>query len=129
MSHKYEVTLDDETQKAVKKMAERGVGKGRGERTPVTIGEMCSALVRTGAFRRIAANKWAKAHPAKPAKKVASKKQASKKPAAKKSPAKASKKPAKVSKPKAAKKAPAPAPAAQSEGMKPSLPAAGGVLD
>jgi hypothetical protein len=125
MSHKYEVILDDETYKAVKKMAERGIRRGKGEAKPVTIGEMCASLVHTGAFRRIAANKWAKAHPAKKTKKPARKAKS-----AKKSPAKGSKKPARVRKPKAAKAKPAPAPVANGEAMKPSLPAqAGGVLD
>ena len=128
---KIEVHISEEDYAVVKKMAEKGIGRGRAERKPVTVAEMCAALIHTGAFRRIAANKWAKAHAGdKPKKPKAAKKSASKKPAAKKSPAKAAKKPAPARKPKAAKKSPAPAPAAQGEPMKPSLPAqTGGVLD
>lgn len=125
MSHKYEVILDDETYKAVKKMAERGIRRGKGEAKPVTIGEMCASLVHTGAFRRIAANKWAKAHPAK----KSTKKPARKAKTTKKSPAKGSKKPARVRKPGAPKKVTPALVASNGEAMKPSLPAQTGVLD
>jgi hypothetical protein len=125
------VKLDEETYAAVKKMADRGIGKGRGERKAVTIAEMCAALVHTGVFRRIAANKWAKAHPApKAAKKPAKEKSPKKKASAKKSVKKGSKKPARASKPKAAKKETAPPAGTNSAAPAPSTPpAGGGVLD
>lgn len=69
MSHKtVEVKIDEEVYALVKKASEAGRhGK------PCTIPEMASDLVTTGIYRRIAANKWAKAHAApkvKRAKKV-----------------------------------------------------------
>lgn len=108
--------LDEDTYKVVKRMSEAGIGKGRAPRQSVTIAEMCSALVHTGAFRRIAANKWAKEHtpakgkksPAKKAAKKASRKAAPKKSAPRKA-RKAAKKPAPAKAPEAA---PVAAPAA-----------------
>lgn len=57
---KIEVRIDEETLAAVKKLA------GEGEKTVI---DMASELVRTGAFRRMAANKWARANKRTTAKK------------------------------------------------------------
>jgi hypothetical protein len=97
--------LDEETYKLVKKLAEQGRRKGRADPEHVTIAEMCSDLVHTGAFRRVAANKWAKAHPKKATGKKTARKPAKKAKAKKAAPRKAVKKAApKAQKPRAAKK-------------------------
>ncbi len=53
-----ECPVDEETRKAVSKLVAR-----RGEK--VTFSDMCSELISTGAFRRIAANKWSDEHAGK----------------------------------------------------------------
>jgi hypothetical protein len=113
-----EVKLSEEVHALVKKMAEHGRRKGRGEPEVVTIGEMAADLISTGVFRRIAANKWAKEHaaPKKERKPKAAKKSSSK-----------PRKPAKVVKLKTAKKSKAKksTPASSSA----AAPAAASVLD
>lgn len=107
-----EAKVSEEVYELVKKMAEKGRGRGRGEPEKVTIGEMAGDLISTGAYRRIAANKWAKANaPAPKPKKAkvvkapkAKKVKAAKKSAPKAPKAKKAKAPKKV---KAAKPAPA----------------------
>lgn len=109
MSHTLSIKLDDETYKVVKKLADVGRGRGRGPKEPTTIGEMASDLVHTGAFRRVAANKWARENAPAP------------KP--KKAKAKAKKAAPKARKPVKAKAAKKKAPAAK-KAKKPAAPKA-----
>lgn len=66
MSKINDVKLPEDVYKEVRKMADRGIGNGKNRKT-ATLAEMAAALITTGVYRRIAANKWAKAHPPKKA--------------------------------------------------------------
>lgn len=122
MSHKVEIRIEDDVHKLIKKMSEAGRhGK------PCTIAEMAGDLVHTGVFRRIAANKWAKAHPSgKPSKRKATKKVVkAKSPKAPKVGKKPSKKPATVRKAKVK----APAPVLPPAAVEPTAAASPALLD
>lgn len=74
--YKGEFQIDDETKAEVVKLTEARNARivGYNERHPdekkekMTIADMCSELITTGAFRRVAANRWADENkePAKP---------------------------------------------------------------
>lgn len=83
---KIEIHVSEEVYSLIKKAAEKGIRRGRGEPVVVTISEMATSYVVTGVYRRIAANKWTrkqKLEGGKPAKKAAPKKTAAKKQAPK----------------------------------------------
>jgi hypothetical protein len=125
-----EIKVSEEVYALVKKMAEAGRGRGRGAKEPCTIGEMAGDLVKTGALRRTAANKWARAHaaPKKPKAPKAPKAKAPKAPKAKapKAPkAKSAKKSISPAKPKKAKAPKVAAPASTSA----AAPAAANLLE